>query len=416
MRIAVIGGGISGLTAAYRLGRRFDVTVYESRQRIGGHTHTVSVQEAGLELAIDTGFIVYNERNYPRFIRLLDELAVETQPSVMSFGIRNHSTGLEYSGSLPWGLFAQPVNALKPGYWRFLAEIQRFGKLGLAERERRSSQTLGDFLGQHQFSERFRNDYLLPMASAIWSSSHAGIELFPLKTFLEFFANHGLLDLRNRPQWRVIKGGSHSYVRAMLSADRFSVRTSSPVERVLRSSKGADVMTPNGESERFDAVVFACHSDQVLKIIDEPSDQERSILGAIRYANNDVVLHTDETLLPRAGRARAAWNYWTDGADANCLPAVTYSMNTLQSLTTEKHYLVTLNRTDAIDSAHVIARYQYAHPQFDQAAVGAQARWSEISGRERSSVFCGAYWGYGFHEDGVVSGERAAAAVEAMND
>lgn len=411
MRIAVIGGGISGLTAAYRLGEHHAVTLFEARERVGGHTHTVRVGDT----AVDTGFIVYNERNYPRFITLLAELGVDTQPSVMSFGIRNEQSGLEYAGSLPWGLFAQPGNALKPSYWRFLAEIMRFGKLGQRELVGNANATVGEFLREQQFSDRFRLDYLLPMASAIWSSTHANIEAFPLQVFLRFFANHGLLDLRNRPQWRVIKGGSYSYVRALLASARFDVRQNSAVQRIARDTRAATVHCAGGHSESFDAVIIACHSDQALGLLADPTEAEQSVLGAIKYSNNEVVLHTDERVLPQARRARAAWNYWTDGTSENCLPAVTYSMNLLQSLQSSEHYLVTLNRTSAIREDLILGRYEYAHPQFDRGAIAAQARWSEVSGKNRTA-YCGAYWGYGFHEDGVVSGERAAAAIGALSD
>ncbi len=412
MRIAVVGSGISGLTAAFRLAEHHEVTVYERRERVGGHTHTVAVESAHGQLGIDTGFIVYNERNYPRFCALLTELDVPTQPSVMSFGVRNEASGLEYSGNLPWGLFAQPSNVLRPRHYRFLREIIRFGAVGHAALNRAdtSAKSLGDFLQQYQFSEPFRRDYLLPMASAIWSSSHADVHQFPLTAFLQFFANHGLLDLKNRPQWRVISGGSNSYIEKLMSRKKFTLESRCQVESVRRTNDQVALTLIGGRTVSFDAIVLACHSDQALALLRDPTPAEQTLLGAIRYSDNDVVLHTDESILPAAKRARAAWNYWTDGKDTASQPAVTYSMNTLQSLDCKTHYLVTLNRADAIDPSQVIGRYTYAHPQFDSAAIAAQRRVSEISGVNRTA-YCGAYWGYGFHEDGVVSAERAVSAI-----
>ena len=415
MRIAVVGAGISGLSAAYQLGRHHETVVYEASSRIGGHTHTVAVQADDGEVAVDTGFIVYNERNYPLFRQFLDELNVATQPSVMSFGVRDAGTGIEYSGSRLGTLFAQPMNALSPSYWRFLAEILRFNKLANAVLEAAAdpARTLGDFLAEHRFSTRFCRLYILPMASAIWSTGEDKIRDFPLFAFVRFFANHGLIALSGRPQWRVISGGSSRYVDTLCANLDAEIRAGTPVAAVRRDAGGVDIVTADGASDRFDALVLACHSDEALSMLgDAATGVEREILGAIPYAPSSVVLHTDESLLPRSRAAWSAWNYWCDSSRERSQPAVTYSMNTLQNLATDKHYLVTLNRDSDIRDEHVIRRLEYAHPQFSVAGLAAQQRHAEISGANRS-YFCGAYWGYGFHEDGMASARRV---VEQIND
>ncbi|MEO1036229.1 MAG: FAD-dependent oxidoreductase [Pseudomonadota bacterium] len=415
MRLAVLGAGISGLTVSYRLGHRFDITLYEAEPRLGGHTHTVDVAGDDGPVAVDTGFIVYNERNYPRFSHLLAELDVATQPSVMSFGVHDEGTGIEYSGSNMSTLFAQPRNALSPRYWHFLREILRFNRLAqtvLTEAEDPSI-SLADFLDRHRFSPLFRNIYLLPMASAIWSTAEDRVGEFPLFAFVRFFANHGLIALSGRPQWRVVRGGSSRYVDAMLAKMAVDIRLDTPVAAVERDASGVTIIDANSGRDLFDAVVFACHPDEALTILgNEASDEERKTLAAIPYTRNSVVLHTDESVLPRARRAWSAWNYWCNSNDQTAMPTVTYSMNTLQNLQADRHYLVTLNRDDAVDDAHVLRRFEYSHPLYTVEGLAAQQRHAAISG-QNSSYYCGAYWGYGFHEDGVVSAERV---VDQLSD
>lgn len=418
MKIAVIGSGIAGLTAAYRLAPGHEVTVFEARSRVGGHTHTIDVEMKTGSLPVDTGFIVYNERNYPRFCSLLDEWGVETRASNMSFGIRHEGLDLEYSGSSIAGLFAQRSNLIRPSHYKFLLEILRFGRLSKAELvalDDKDPRTVGDFLASHQFSDAFRLNYLLPMASAIWSSSHTGIEGFPLATFFRFFENHGLLDLRNRPQWRVIAGGSARYIDALRSKRNLLIQADSPVTSVTRRPSSVELTLGGGHKAHFDALVIACHSDQALKLLADPSPAEVDVLNALPYSANSVILHTDESVLPRSRRAWAAWNYWTDGIDPDALPAVTYSMNTLQGFKSDQHYLVTLNRDEAIDPQKILRRLNYSHPQCSVGAVAAQRRRGEISGLNRT-VYCGAYWGYGFHEDGVRSAEQAVSELDSAID
>ena len=404
-RIAIIGAGISGLSVAYRLGQYVDTVVFEANRRLGGHTHTVEVRSSTGTTCVDTGFIVYNERNYPLFTGLLAELDVATQPSEMSFGVHDTGTGIEYSGSSLGTLFAQRRNALSPRYWVFLREILRFNRLSqalLSEAED-PDRTLQDFLDEHRFSVLFRNIYLLPMASAIWSTGEDRIGEFPLFAFVRFFANHGLIALSGRPQWRVLCGGSSRYVDALRRKLVAKIRAGTAVVSVTRSQHGVEVVDEQGMRDQFDAVVFACHSDQALRILGEQATQEeRDVLGAIPYTESSVLLHTDERVLPARRAAWSAWNYWCDSASGVSRPAVTYSMNTLQRLDTPEHFLVTLNRDSAVRDDRVIRRLQYAHPLFTTRGLAAQRRHGDISG-VNASYFCGAYWGYGFHEDGMAS-------------
>ncbi|MEM8983914.1 MAG: FAD-dependent oxidoreductase [Pseudomonadota bacterium] len=416
MRIAIVGGGISGLTAAYRLGQRFDTVIFEAESWLGGHTHTVAVDSPEGPISVDTGFIVYNERNYPRFSAFLAELDVATQSSVMSFGVHDAASGIEYSGTNLKTLFAQPSNLASPRYWAFLREILRFNRLANAALESaiEPATTLTDFLDEHRFSSMLRSLYLLPMASAIWSTGEGKIGEYPLATFLRFFANHGLIGLTGRPAWRVIAGGSERYVDKLKQQLPADIRLATPVQAVTRGRDRVEIRTVSGASDHFDAVVFACHPDQALALLGaSASPAEREILLAVPYTDNSVVLHTDESVLPRARRAWSAWNYWCDATRRDTRPAVTYSMNTLQNLSSNTHYLVTLNRDAAIASDKIIAKFRYSHPIYTPAGLQAQARHSDISGKNRT-FYCGAYWGYGFHEDGVVSGERVAREIAAL--
>jgi predicted NAD/FAD-binding protein len=411
MRIAVIGGGISGLVAARGLAAEHEVVVFEACDRPGGHTNTVDVETPDGTLPIDTGFIVYNERNYPQFVKLLAELRVDSQPTEMSFSVQCERTGLEYCGSSMNAIFAQRRNLLRPGFYRMLRDILRFNEEGtaLARSAAPASEelTVGEYLEYNGYSAAFREQYLLPMAAAIWSASPERVGDFPLTYLARFFDHHGLMQLSDRPSWRVIRGGSRQYLEPLMRSYADRVRLGTPVESVARHRDGVTVTPRGGEPERYDYAVLACHSDEALAILADPSEAEREVLGAIRYQPNEAVLHTDASLLPRRRLAWAAWNYHRSGEPQRRV-AVTYSMNILQSLPTETQYLVTLNRSSDIDPAHVIRRIDYAHPVYDVPSVRARGRRREISGVNRTA-YCGAYWGFGFHEDGVQS---ALAAIE----
>jgi predicted NAD/FAD-binding protein len=410
MKIAIIGSGISGLTAAYLLNRNHQISVFEASDWVGGHTHTVDVQVDGRLYAIDTGFIVFNNWTYPNFIKLLDQLGVAYQPTEMSFSVCDPESGLEYNGNTLNSLFAQRSNLLSPVFWGMLRDILRFNREAVNDLEQgriASDVSLGNYLEQHGYGQRFIEHYIVPMGAAIWSMSLADMLNFPLQFFLRFFKNHGLLSVSNRPQWQVIKGGSSNYVAPLCASFAEHIRLQCPVQRVERDATGVTVYSANG-SERFDKVVFACHSDQALKMLAEPSAAEQQILGALPYADNDVVLHTDTRLLPKRPLAWASWNYRL-GGPANQPAALTYDMNILQGITSPSTFCVSLNQTAAIEPSKILARYTYAHPQYSLAGVAAQARWEELLGANHS-YFCGAYWANGFHEDGVVSGLRVAAA------
>jgi uncharacterized protein len=408
MKIAIIGSGIAGLTTAYLLNRRHDIRVFESADWIGGHTHTVDVSVDGEQHAIDTGFIVFNDWTYPNFIRLLGELDVRVKTTEMSFSVCDPSSGVEYNGNTLNSLFAQRRNLCSPSFWGMLRDILRFNKEALSDLHSQriaADTTLGAYLKSGCYGQRFTEHYIVPMGAAIWSMSLADMLSFPLQFFVRFFKNHGLLSVNNRPQWCVIEGGSSSYIEPLTASFRNKIRLSCPVSRVERDEKGVVIYSRAG-NERFDKVVFACHSDQALNMLAQPSEAERQILGALPYAENDVVLHTDVQLLPKRPLAWASWNYRLGGAGQH-LAAVTYDMNILQGLTSKTRFCVSLNQTAAIDPSKILARYRYAHPQYSLGAVAAQARWEELKGAQHS-YFCGAYWANGFHEDGVVSGLRVA--------
>ncbi|OEC38463.1 FAD-dependent oxidoreductase [Pseudomonas sp. 1D4] len=410
MKIAIIGSGIAGLTTAYLLNRRHDIQVFEASDWIGGHTHTVDVTLHGRSYAVDTGFIVFNDWTYPNFIRLMEQLGVAHQPTEMSFSVCDPVSGLEYNGNNLNSLFAQRSNLLSPGFLGMLRDILRFNRESLADLDSGrvpATATLGDYLRERGYGQRFRDHYLVPMGAAIWSTSLEDMLAFPLAFFVRFFKNHGLLSVNDRPQWRVISGGSRSYVAPLTESFAERIRLACPVSRVERDGDGVTVHSAAG-AERFDQVVFACHSDQALSLLAEPSQAEREILGALPYADNEVVLHTDARLLPRRKLAWASWNYRL-GGPAHQPAAVTYDMNRLQGIEAPETFCVSLNQTDAIDPARILARFTYAHPQYSLAGMQAQARWAEISGQQHSH-FCGAYWANGFHEDGVVSALRVARA------
>ncbi len=394
--IAVVGSGISGLTAAWVLSRKHQVTIFEAGNYLGGHTNTHELEIEGRTVHVDTGFIVYNDRTYPNFIRLLNQTGCRGIATEMSFSV--HRPGLEYNGHDLNTLFAQRRNIVRPSFWRMLRDILRFNRdvVGLDSRDRR---TIGEFLGEEGYSQEFQRDYLLPMAAAIWSTGRTRIREFPLYPLATFFRNHGLVSLKDRPQWRVVEGGSNTYVRAM--ADRFrDVHLNTPVVGISRKPDHVDVHL-GGQSLSFDEVVIATHSDQALAMLEDPSDGETDILGAMGYERNQAVLHTDASVLPRRRLAWASWNYHLDAAGTD-RATLTYNMNILQHLPVERDILVTLNDEGRIDPEKILKKISYEHPRYDLKMMDAQKRWNEISGRNRTH-YCGAYWRFGFHEDGVVS-------------
>lgn len=410
MKIAIIGSGIAGLTCAHLLNRRHDVTVFEAGDWVGGHTHTVQVSVEGRQYDVDTGFIVFNDWTYPNFIRLLGQLGVSFKPTEMSFSVNDPDSGLEYNGNNLNSLFAQRRNLLSPGFWGMLRDILRFNKEAqrdLNELRIDADMTLDDYLKAGGYGERFILHYIVPMGAAIWSMPMAEMLNFPLQFFVRFFKNHGLLSVSDRPQWQVIEGGSSAYIAPLTAAFKDRIRLNCPVKRVDRDEHGVVIHSPAG-IEHFDKVVFACHSDQALQILASPSEAERAILGALPYADNEVLLHTDTQLLPTRKLAWASWNYRLSGA-GHTHAAVTYDMNILQGIESDTTFCVSLNQSAGINPNKVLARFTYAHPQFSLAAVAAQNRWAELDGVQHTH-YCGAYWANGFHEDGVVSALRVAAA------
>lgn len=412
MKIAIIGSGISGLTTAYVLGRRHDITVFEKADRIGGHTATVDVRlPDGEQQAIDTGFIVYNDWTYPNFIRLLSQLGITGKPTEMSFSVHCDRSGLEYSGSNLNTLFCQRKNLLRPAFWRMVRDILRFNRESIIDLESGRlppDMTLGAYLDQNKYSTEFRRDYLVPMGAAIWSASTRTMLEFPLVFFVRFFKNHGLLSVSNRPQWYVIPGGSRSYLEPLTRHYAHCIRTGSQIRSVQRNEDSVIITSERG-AEHFDQVIFACHSDEALALIADLSTAEQSILGALPYQVNDVVLHTDTRLLPEKRLAWSSWNYHLT-SDEQAHAVLTYDMNILQGLKSNHTFCVTLNHTAAIDPAKILGRYAYSHPVFTLDGIKAQERWAEINGVNRS-WFCGAYWRNGFHEDGVVSALRVCEAL-----
>ncbi|ERI52770.1 amine oxidase [Pseudomonas sp. EGD-AK9] len=410
MKIAIIGSGIAGLTSAYLLNRQHEIQVFEASDWVGGHTHTVDVEVDGRAYAIDTGFIVFNDWTYPNFIRLLEQLGVAYQPTEMSFSVSDPASGLEYNGHDLNSLFAQRRNLVSPGFWGMLRDILRFNRQtqdDLACGRIAADTTLGDYLARNGYGQRFIDHYIVPMGAAIWSMSLAGMLGFPLQFFVRFCKNHGLLSISDRPQWQVIAGGSRSYVAPLSASFAERIRLNCPVQRVERDAGGVTLHSAAG-AERFDKVVFACHSDQALALLAGPSAAEQAILGALPYADNEVVLHTDTRLLPRRQLAWASWNYRL-GGPSDRPAAVTYNMNILQGIDSDTTFCVSLNQGAAIDPAKVLARFRYAHPQYSLAGIAAQARWEELQGSQHS-YYCGAYWANGFHEDGVLSALRVARA------
>ena len=401
MKIAIVGTGVSGLVCAHLLSRRHDVTVFEADERPGGHAHTVRVDLADETYEVDTGFLVYNERNYPGLIRLFEDLGVATKPSDMSFSVSDEQSGVEWRGSSFSTLFAQRRNAVRPAFLRMLADVARFNRIarGLLVAPPDRSVSLADLLDRGRWSEQFVHWYLIPMGSSIWSADPRTFLDMPAVTFAQFFDNHGLLSYGDQPAWRTVSGGSRRYVDAILAPLGNAVRLSSPVAKITRGRDSVELWSDVGP-ERFDHVVVATHSDQALQLLSDPSRLERTVLGAIRYQPNRATLHTDERLLPRNRRAWASWNYHRLADDPDTA-TLTYRLRSLQGIEASEELLITLNRDDAINDDKVLARFDYSHPMLDVAAIDAQGRRAEL--HDGRTWFCGAYWGYGFHEDGVQS-------------
>ena len=414
MKIAVVGAGVSGLVAAHLLAPDHDVTVFEAQAYAGGHTNTVRVDTAHETHWVDTGFIVFNDRNYPRFERLLDRLGVRGQASDMSFAVTDEAGDFEYASTSPNGLFAKRAHLATPWFHRMVADLLRFQKEARALLATDGDgPSLGQFLEERRYSRAFVDRLIVPQAAAVWSADPRQMWSFPARFLIEFFANHGMLGFRDRPKWRTVKGGSHRYVEALTSPWRDRLRLSTPVEAISRHDDHVQVTPRGAQPERFDHVILATHSDQALKLLADPSPREHELLGAIPYQANEAVLHTDATLLPRRRRAWASWNYHLL-EEPTGKPTVTYHMNRLQTLDTEQEFCVTLNRSHAIDPDKVIRTIPYAHPVFTAGGQAAQQRHDEISGDNRTH-YAGAYWGWGFHEDGVVSGERVAQRLGATS-
>jgi len=409
MKIAIVGTGISGLVAAHLLHREHELVVYEAAGRLGGHSNTVTVETGGGSHRIDTGFIVFNDRNYPNFERLLAEIGVASQPSHMSFSVSDGRGEFEYSGT-PWGLFSRPTHLLSPSFLGMLRDWRRFNREARAlVGMNGTAPSLGHWLEERGFSRHFIERLIVPQASAVWSADPEQMWSFPASFMAEFFDNHGMFSLRDRPRWRTVCGGSASYVEAIAVPWRDRVRLRAPVQRIERLDDGVRIEAGGCESEDFDEVVIATHSDQALAMLADPSEAERETLGAIPYQRNEAVLHTDTSLLPRRRTAWASWNFHLSGRPAD-RTTVTYWMNNLQRLRAEREFLLTLNREQEIDPAKVLRRFTYEHPVYTAEGVRAQGHHAEISGVRRTH-YCGAYWGWGFHEDGVLSAISACERI-----
>lgn len=403
MRIVIVGAGVAGLYAAWHLSKRHEVVLLEADDRLGGHADTHVVDEEGRERYIDSGFIVFNQQHYPLFTRWLETLGVAWETSDMSFGVSDAVSGLEYNATTLNRLFCQRRNLLSPRFYGMVSDMIRFYRQAPALLEAIDDRvTLSEWLSDSGLGRMFADYHLMPMASALWSAPMGRIGEFPMRHLLAFMDNHGMLTLGRRVPWQTVTGGSRAYVRAA-SQCKARIATATPVREIVRATDRVRVRTDQDEIEA-DAVILACHSDQALRLLTDASPTERAVLGAIAFQPNETVLHTDDSVLPVKGRARAAWNVRRDGSDhEQC--RVSYYMNRLQNIDSKTDYIVSLNQVDRIDPDRVIVRRQYAHPVFTPAAVRAQQRWSDINGLRRT-WFCGAWWGWGFHEDGVASARR----------
>ncbi len=415
MKIAIIGAGISGLTSAYYLSRHHQVRVFEAADKIGGHTATVDIDHNGQQIAIDTGFIVFNDWTYPNFIELMDELGVDSQPTEMSFSVRCENTGIEYGGNNLNTMFAQRWNIFRPTFHKMIKDILRFNREAIRDLEAGNISetiTLSEYLKANHYGEAFIYRYILPMGCAIWSASTEKMVDFPLLFFVQFFKNHGLLSVNNRPQWRVIKGGSGSYLDPLTSSFRDSIFTNSNIKRIRRLDNSVELVMADGEAQVYDHVILACHSDQALALLSDATLAEQQALSAIPYQQNDVVLHTDENLLPRHRVVWSSWNYRLfDRFQARAV--LTYNMNILQGIQSDTIFCVTLNATEEIDESKIIKQFSYSHPVFSLESVVAAKKIESING-SNNTWFAGAYLGKGFHEDGVVSGRQVATLINRL--
>lgn len=412
-RVAVIGSGISGLSAAWLLSRKLSVTLYESEKRLGGHSNTIMVPTKNGPLPVDTGFIVYNERNYPNLVALFKEIGVPTADSNMSFAASLEGGKLEYSGSGLNGLIGQRGNVVRPRFWRMMRDILRFYKQApaLLLRPDLTGVSLGEYLDRNDYAPAFIEDHLLPMGAAIWSTTASEMRAYPLLAFVRFFASHGLLSLADRPKWRTVLGGSREYVQRLSQSFTEGIRLGVEVRSISRENGRVVVTDTAGNADTFTDVVIATHADQALGLLADAVHDERDLLGAFRYTDNVAVLHSDENLMPKRRRVWASWNYIGESRSENAQPlCVTYWMNRLQNLDRRHPLFVTLNPTREIAPSKVIGRYHYAHPLFDQRALDAQLQLWRLQGR-RNTWFCGAYFGFGFHEDGLQSGLAAAESI-----
>ena len=411
MRVAVIGTGIAGNVAAYHLNKKHDVTVFEVNDYVGGHTHTHDIEMDDQNYAVDTGFIVFNYKTYPHFTSLLKELEVDVQPSNMSFSVKCEKTGLEYNGTTLNSLFSQRSNLFKPSFYRMIKDIIRFNKESVEELNAGNADVpLGKFLYDRNYSKQFIENYLVPMGAAVWSADPEQMMSFPAGFFIRFFYNHGMLNIDDRPTWYVIKGGSKEYVKKLTSSFADKIQLESGVQLIKRLVDGVEITLNNGNKQYFDKIFIATHSDQALKLLEDKTELEQEVLGSILYQENEAILHTDESILPRKKLAWAAWNYHIL-KDRQDRVALTYSMNILQSIKSDKEFCVTLNNEKAINHEKILKKIKYEHPIFTPDAVAAQKRQKEINGVNHT-YFCGAYWRFGFHEDGVWSALQALEHFE----
>ncbi len=401
LKIAVIGSGISGLTSAFLLSKKYEVSLYEKNNYVGGHTHTHEIYENDKKINVDSGFIVYNENTYPNFMKLLNILKIESQHTKMGFSVKSDYEDFEYAGNSVNSIFAQKSNILRPNFLKMIYQILRFNKVSKNEFNNIDENvTLNDFLIKFSFSEKFINHYIIPMGAAIWSTSPQKMLNIPAKFFIRFFNNHGLLEVTNRPQWWVIKNGSFQYVKKIIKPFEKNIFLNCKVNSIIRKNNQVKIKFDKGE-KIFDHVIIATHSDQALNLLSDPTDNENKILGAIKYQKNIALIHTDQSILPRRKIAWSSWNYLLNESQDDFV-TLTYNMNILQTLKSKKVYCVTINNTTSIDDRKIIKKIKYHHPLFDILSVKAQQQKNKICG-QNNTYFCGAYWGYGFHEDGVNS-------------
>ena len=409
MKVAVIGSGISGNTLSYLLNKNHDVTLYEKDKRIGGHSHTHEITINNKKIHVDTGFIVFNKKTYPLFTSLLDDLGVKYENSNMSFSVFSKKNNFEYNGTTLNSLFSQRSNLLNPRFIKMLFEILRFNKEAIKLKSK--TILLKQYLKNNNYSAYFCKNYILPMGAAIWSSDIKTILNFPAYFFINFFKNHGMLSVTNRPQWLTISGGSEKYVKKLTSSFKSKIRLNSKIKNVIRY-KNYVVIEDNGRKEKYDYVFFACHSDDALEILQKPTSDEVEILKTLPYQKNDIILHTDSSIMPQKKLSWAAWNFNIDSPEDSPI-TLTYNMNILQNIKTNEAVLVTLNTKQPISKDKVIKKLQYTHPKFSKESISAQLKNKIISGKNRT-FYSGAYWGKGFHEDGVKSAYEAVKIFEGI--